>query len=1055
MSGLDDRVYRRLFKASPGKILVLCPIDYEIVAVTNDYLKATMTRESDILGKTLFEVFPDNPEDPLAEGEANLLASLERVRSLKKEDIVGMLRYPVRGPDGRFEERFWSPVNSPVLDDAGNIEFIMHRVEDITAIVKEGQDRYISKPDSPHDPLALQDIILRSRELRQTLSKLQEYEARMRTAERLLNLGAWEYDLTTRRLSWSEQVFRIYDVPTNQAAPDFDEYLAMVHPDDQASSLGLCEAFVEQNAPHLEFEHRVVASDGSERYVKGVGERHLSGDRDIVVGYVQDITPMMATRRRLTQAEKLLQLAGQKARLGGWRVELSSGAIIWTQGTAAVHGAPSGYSPASVSKVLKFYLPEYRKVIRAAFDRCVRLGEDFDVVCQIEALDGSRPWVRAIGVAERDEEGRINAVQGALQDISKLRAAQERAKEADRQKLDVLESISDACYALDHAWHFTYLNHKAGVLLERSREELLGKNFWKEFPGAVGSHMQDQYQWAVDHQNTARFQYYDPPLDKWFEISAYPVPEGLTVYFRDVTLERQHHEQLRQAHERFELMSKATNDVIWDWKLTDNTVWWNDSMTEMFGYRASELESGPESWIHRIHPDDRGRVLDSIYAVIDCDETRWREEYRFVRSDGRSANVIDRGFVIRDETGKAVRLVGSIIDITERMEMERRLRESQKLEAVGHLTGGVAHDFNNLLTVIMGNAEVLAEVLTDPKLRPMAEITVSAAQRGAELTSRLLAFARRKPLDPRPTDLNQLVEAMRALIRRTLPESIELDFVPGPDLGMTEIDASELDTALLNLVVNARDAMSEGGKLTIETTNTLLDQDYADHHSEVVPGEYVMVCVSDTGIGMDADTVLNAFEPFFTTKALGKGSGLGLSMVFGFTKQSGGHIKIYSEPGEGTSVKLYFPRVWTEQQPSDFPLAEAPRQGGSEHILIAEDDDLVLQYLQGQLESLGYRVTAVMSGPEALEALQAHRDIDLLLTDVIMPGGMNGRELAGLARADDPSLKVLFTSGYTENAIIHHGRLDPGVDLLSKPYTRLELATKVRRVLDKKPDSEA
>ena len=389
-----------------------------------------------------------------------------------------------------------------------------------------------------------------------------------------------------------------------------------------------------------------------------------------------------------------------------------------------------------------------------------------------------------------------------------------------------------------------------------------------------------------------------------------------------------------------------------------------------------------------------------------------------------------------------------VSDTTERKEIEQRLRESQKLEAVGHLTGGVAHDFNNLLTVILGNSELLVELITDPKLRSLAEMTLSASQRGAELTSRLLAFARRKPLNPKATDINQLVEAMRALLRRTLPENIDIEFMLQPDLGIVEIDAGELDTALLNLAVNARDAMPTGGKLTIETTNTVLDTFYAERHPDVHPGEYVTICVSDTGLGMSPETIKRAIEPFFTTKSIGKGSGLGLSMVFGFTKQSGGHLKIYSELDEGTSVKLYFPKL-NQKLDNDYqPVIDKTPQGGTEHILIAEDDSLVLQHLEGQLRLLGYKVTSSRSGQEALEALQKDATIELLLTDVVMPGGMNGRELATTAQTLRPTLKVLYTSGYTENSVVHHGRLDPGVILLSKPYTRLELASKVRLVLD-------
>jgi PAS domain S-box-containing protein len=387
-------------------------------------------------------------------------------------------------------------------------------------------------------------------------------------------------------------------------------------------------------------------------------------------------------------------------------------------------------------------------------------------------------------------------------------------------------------------------------------------------------------------------------------------------------------------------------------------------------------------------------------------------------------------------------------DITERKELERRLRESQKLEAIGHLTGGVAHDFNNLLTVIMGNAEMLSEQLTDPILQPMAAMTLSAAQRGADLTSRLLAFARRKPLDPRQTDINKLLKGTLPLFRRTLPENIELEFKTDTKLAITEIDGNELDNALLNLVVNARDAMPDGGKLTIETANIRLDELYSALYSEVLPGDYVMVAVSDTGLGMTPETVRRAFEPFFTTKEIGKGSGLGLSMVFGFAKQSGGHANIYSEFGEGTTIKLYFPKSTSSSAVIADSIVNSELIGGSEHILIAEDDELVRRHLQQQLRILGYEVTSVSSGPQALEALATNDGIHLLLTDIIMPGGMNGRQLADKAMFLYPSLKVLYTSGYTENAIVHHGRLDKGLALLSKPYTRIELSTKLRQVLD-------
>ncbi|WP_409522487.1 PAS domain S-box protein [Nitrincola sp. MINF-07-Sa-05] len=850
-------------------------------------------------------------------------------------------------------------------------------------------------------------------------------------------------------MNWSRQVFDIYDLPANQPGPDFEEYFARVHPDDREAARAVYASFSEKNEAQIEFEHRVIARDGSVRYIKGVGERQESSGREVVIGYFLDITSLIRSQHKLTQAEQLLRLAGEKARLGGWQVELVSETILWTPETAAIHGMPADYSPASVAEATQFYTPGYRGFIQSVFEQCAREGEAFDVTCQLQTPDGRRPWVRVIGLAERDQNGRISAVQGAFQDITTLHEAQARAAEAERQRLNVLESISDGFFALDDHWNFTYVNQQACEFMERSRDQLLGKKLWDEFPEAVGTEFQCQYQWVLENQQTRQFQGVYAPLGKWFDVSAYPIPDGLAVYFRDVTLERERQEQLRLV----EAALSRQNDIViiteadtLDEPNGPRIVYVNDAFEGLTGYAKSEaigltprILQGPET--------DR-QQLDRIHIALQNKESIRCEVLNYHKS-GESYWLELDITPLFDDTGHCSHFVAVERDITQRKAMEQQLRESQKLEAVGHLTGGVAHDFNNLLTVILGNTEMLVELLDDPDLRAMAEMTVSAAQRGAELTKRLLAFARRQPLDPKATDINQLVATMQALIRRTLPENIVLEFISDPDLGITEIDGNELDTALLNLVVNARDAMPRGGKLTIETANRELDSEYAERYTEVAPGEYVMVCVSDTGTGMDPDTVRRAFEPFFTTKSVGKGSGLGLSMVFGFTKQSGGHLKIYSEPGEGTTVKLYFRRMRGAHYASYQPAAALLVQGGTEHILIAEDDDLVLKHLETQLLSLGYRVTSATSGPEALSVLQAQRDIGLLFTDIIMPGGMNGRELADQARAVYPLLKVLFTSGYTENAIVHQGRLDPGVDLLSKPYTRLELATKVREVLDR------
>jgi signal transduction histidine kinase/CHASE3 domain sensor protein/FixJ family two-component response regulator len=395
-------------------------------------------------------------------------------------------------------------------------------------------------------------------------------------------------------------------------------------------------------------------------------------------------------------------------------------------------------------------------------------------------------------------------------------------------------------------------------------------------------------------------------------------------------------------------------------------------------------------------------------------------------------------------------LVLTITDMTKRAQSEAVLRESQKMQAIGQLTGGIAHDFNNLLTVIMGNLE-LARTKLDPQSPLVVNIERSlwAAQRGGTLTGQLLAFARKQPLAPAAIDLSADLPELIPLLRRTLGEHIDVRFVGCDGLWPAMADPVQLESAVLNLALNARDAMPGGGRLTIELANKVLDQDYARAHAEVAAGDYVMVAVSDTGHGMAPDVVARVFEPFFTTKTEGRGTGLGLAMVFGFVKQSGGHAKIYSEPGEGTSVKLYLPRAAGGAIPSgQRGLVSTDLPHGSATILVVEDEPGVREIAVAILRSLGYRVLEAPDGDEGLRVFGTHAaDIEMLLTDVVLPGKVRGRELAERITAIRPDVKVLFMSGYTENSIVHHGRLDDGVRLLGKPFKREQLARQVAEVL--------
>lgn len=753
------------------------------------------------------------------------------------------------------------------------------------------------------------------------------------------------------------------------------------------------------------------------------------------------------------QTQRLTGIAGRLARVGAWSVDVASKQVTMSPEILALHDLGNA-TRMSLEESLSFYGREDKPKIQALFTACVNDGLAYDEELQVLNAAGQTFWVRALGEPVFDASGKVVRVDGAFQDISEQRQA----------------------------------------------------------------------------------------------ASA-----------------------LREEKVRFEAAARATADAIWDWNSATDRLWWSEGMETLFGYTAEDLEYDSRSWTTRIHPDDKKRVLTEIQRVIHSQQQKWEAEYRFMRKDGSVAYVSDRGYVIRDENGDALRMVGGMSDVTERrqflanlarqatlldkssdaimvLDLERRisywnqaaeaiygwrqdqaigrridevlgedhsvletaarelledgqwtgrlagqnangdtvisearwslvgdehgepeailainteiterlaleeqLQQSQRLEAVGQLTGGVAHDFNNLLTVILGNSEVLEEQLVGtPLLRDSARLIRGAAERAAELTRRLLAFARRQPLAPEIVDVNDLINGLTPLLRPTLHEHLDFNIVPCAAPWPAFIDPGQLESAILNLCINARDAVAGNGCIVLETANVTLDSEYAKRHSEVVAGDYVQVVVSDTGEGIPAAALKKVFEPFFTTKPKGKGTGLGLSMVYGFVKQSRGHIKIYSEPGEGTTVKLYLPRADRDYQTPVPPASPVRFSDRQETILLVEDDNGVRDQATRQLRELGYRVISAVDGKAALALLQ-EQHVDLLFTDVIMPGGPNGPELARLVRQRLPGLPVLYTSGYTENAIVHQGRLDPGVHLLEKPYHRDDLARKIRDALDEVP----
>jgi PAS domain S-box-containing protein len=535
---------------------------------------------------------------------------------------------------------------------------------------------------------------------------------------------------------------------------------------------------------------------------------------------------------------------------------------------------------------------------------------------------------------------------------------------------------------------------------------------------------------------------------------------GFAKVTRDFT-ERQHAQtSLLESERRYRRLVESVIDyAIFQLDANGIVATWNLGAERIKGYSAEEIVGQHFSRFYS--EEDRaagvpGHALETARATGKYEAEGWR-----LRKNGEkfwAFVVID---AIYDEERKIIGFAKVTRDVTERHEAQEQLKVlqeqlaiSQKMEAVGQLSGGIAHDFNNLLMIVLGNLETAQRHVQQtsnapPNVQRALSNAMRGAQRAAALTSRLLAFSRRQPLDPKPIDVNKFLAGSVDFLQRSLGEILQVEAVGAAGLWMIEADVNQLESALVNLAINARDAMPEGGKLTVEASNSYADAEYIRANPEVVGGQYVVISVSDNGAGMPPDVQSRVFEPFFTTKEAGHGTGLGLSQVYGFVKQSGGHVKIYSELGQGTTVKMYFPRLSsgeeTNEEADDDPYAEGE---GNETILVVEDDRDVRSYLTDALRDLNYRVITRSDAQSALTILsQLDKRVDLLLTDVVMPG-QNGRELGSQAEILRPGLPVLYLTGYSRNAVVHQGRLDQGVELLQKPVTKQQLAARIRALLD-------
>jgi len=705
----------------------------------------------------------------------------------------------------------------------------------------------------------------------------------------------------------------------------------------------------------------------------------------------------------------------------------------------------------------------------------VAAGQPFEAQIRLLGADGvSRPFIgRAQPVV--DAAGEIVAWFGLNLDVSRQVAAESALLAAEAKSHSILERIGEAVFIIGRNFHLLDVNAECARLDGRSREEIVGRHILEVWPHIDGTALWETYQrsMATGEAETleVNFVYRDKLV--WRDVRMYPVDEGVAVFYRDITDRKLAAAALVESESRFEAIVESIDPMIWTTDANGLSVFRNQRWAEWTGFRLDPASTDVRPDI--IHPDDQAResvVWDRALKTgepYDCDFRMHHHsgEYRWVSSRARAMR--NEAGAIREWYGVCLDIHDQVLvqaglrdlnetlerrvaeEMAERAKAEEALRQAQKMEAVGQLTGGLAHDFNNLLTAIAGALELISDRVAQGRfdaLSRLVSVADGATRRAAALTQRLLAFSRRQTLDPKSTDVNALIHGMADLISRTVGPTIDLKLDLAPDLWRVMIDTNQLESALLNLCINARDAMPEGGVLTIKTSHHELNAAEAAAQ-DLPPGSYVWLCVIDTGTGMPPEVIDRAFDPFFTTKPLGGGTGLGLSMVYGFARQSGGHARIISEFGRGTTLCVYLPRDLTAADDSE-PTIEVETTnpvalGGT--ILVVDDEAAVRGLVAESLQEAGYNILEAEDGEAGLRILRSTVPISLLVTDVGLPGGMNGRQMADAARSSRPDLKVLFITGYAEGQVMAKAADEPGLRILSKPFPLQTLVSKVREIL--------
>jgi PAS domain S-box-containing protein len=743
--------------------------------------------------------------------------------------------------------------------------------------------------------------------------------------------------------------------------------------------------------------------------------------------------------------DRLLEMAQRVARVGGWTVEVPSHEVRWSAAVARLFGfAPD--EPVRMEQVVAQYAVNEQERVREVLARCESAGTPFDITGALGAPGASARWVRAIGEAVRDATGRVVRLQGAVQDISEQRQVELALARASERLTSTLERISDAFFTVDRAWRFTYTNHEAERLLQHSRDALRGRVLWEVFPEAVHTPFYTQYMRAMTEQCALEFEAYYPPFDNWFTVKAYPVPDGLVVYFRDATDTRRANQQLRLLQSSVERLNDIV--VITDAEPIDGRgpriVYVNQAFERLTGYARHEV-IGQTPRILQGPGTDR-RTLDRIREALQTWQPVRAEVMNYTKSGDELWLELDI-VPLADETGWYTHWVAVERDITERRRLEQQILRAQRVESIGTLAGGIAHDLNNVLSPILMSVELLQRRTTDAESLRRLDVIGQAASRGASMIRQVLGFARGMEGDRRPLAVAPLVEETLRIVGETFPRNIVVRSALAPDAWAIEGDPTQLQQVLLNLCVNARDALPDGGELSVTIENVSIGAEEAARTLEARVGGYVCVRVRDTGTGIAPEYLDKIFDPFFTTKPPGQGTGLGLSTTLAIVKGHGGFLRVASEPGRGTSVDVFLPVSDGPLNAAESEGLGAPPRGDGETILVVDDEAPIRAMSREALEAHGYRVLEAPDGAAAIATYAANSaDIALVVTDLMMPV-MDGAAMMQVLQRLAPSVRIVAVSGLATSREARQTIAQGAAAFLAKPYTANALLQTVARVL--------